>query len=162
MQLLLGQFKILFCKTVDEGVEIGEEGSIAPVPVVEDTSRTGQSQQEDFLDVGEKIVGPGDILHLPTVRTAIKQGVTKSFIIVRVSFLPDIYNMYITFMFSFYLEICKFKQYFVSCFPFQLVNYLEKDWSCSTQIPDDPQDVEIWTFNSYDSVSKMSMQLGVK
>lgn len=73
-------------QTVDDGVDAGEAGSIAPVPTVEDLSRSAQSQQEDFLDVGEKIVGPGDILHLPTVRSAVKPGETKSFIIVRVSF----------------------------------------------------------------------------
>lgn len=53
--------------------------------MVDDVPRSVQSQQEDFLDVGEKVVGPGDILHLPTVRSSVKQGELKSFIIVRVS-----------------------------------------------------------------------------
>lgn len=80
-------FKYVFYYiAVDEGEEIGEDGAIAPQPIVVDPSRISQSQQEDFLDVGEKVVGPGDILHLPTVRTAVKQGATKSFIIVRVIF----------------------------------------------------------------------------
>lgn len=44
----------------------------------------------------------------------------------------------------------------------QLVNYLEKDWSCTTEIPAQPPEFGVWTFNAYDSVEVMSLQLGVK
>lgn len=80
---------------MDEGEEPTENGSVVARPSVvepETPIRAGvSSQQEDFLDVGEKVVRPGDILHLPTVRTAVKQGESKSFIIVRVSNFVNTY-----------------------------------------------------------------------
>lgn len=47
-------------------------------------------------------------------------------------------------------------------FSFQLVQYLEKDWSCTTEIPSVPSEFAVWTFSSYDSVDKMTLDLGVK
>lgn len=43
----------------------------------------------------------------------------------------------------------------------RLIKYLEKDWSCKTSIPADPQENSIWSFESYDSTSEMSFSLGV-
>lgn len=40
--------------------------------------------KSDFLDYGEKVVKPGDLLHLPTVRTSAKEGERRSLIVARV------------------------------------------------------------------------------
>lgn len=45
---------------------------------------------------------------------------------------------------------------------FQIVQYLDRDWSCTTEIPSNPDEFAVWVFNSYDSVSKMTLELGVK
>lgn len=42
--------------------------------------------KSDFLDSGEKVVKPGDLLHLPTVKTTAKEGERRSLIVARVSF----------------------------------------------------------------------------
>lgn len=42
------------------------------------------STTEDFLDYGEKVVKPGDVLHLPTVKTTVKERAIKSYIVARV------------------------------------------------------------------------------
>lgn len=39
----------------------------------------------DFLDYGEKVVNPGDLLHLPTFKTTTKDGEHRSLLVVRVS-----------------------------------------------------------------------------
>lgn len=44
------------------------------------------SPRDDFLDYGEKVVKPGDVLHLPTVKTTVKEGDNKSYLVARVSF----------------------------------------------------------------------------
>lgn len=41
--------------------------------------------KSDFLDQGEKVVKPGDLLHLPTVKTTAKEGERRSLIVARVS-----------------------------------------------------------------------------
>lgn len=41
--------------------------------------------KSDFLDCGEKIVKPGDLLHLPTVKATAKEGERRSLIVARVS-----------------------------------------------------------------------------
>lgn len=41
--------------------------------------------EEDFLDYGEKVVPPGNILHLPTVKTSVKEGEPRSLLVLRVS-----------------------------------------------------------------------------
>lgn len=41
--------------------------------------------KSDFLDYGEKVVKPGDLLHLPTVKTTAKEGERRSLIVARVS-----------------------------------------------------------------------------
>lgn len=38
----------------------------------------------DFLDYGEKVVKPGDLLHLPTVKTTAKEGEHRSYLVARV------------------------------------------------------------------------------
>lgn len=38
----------------------------------------------DFLDYGEKVVNPGDVLHLPTFKTTTKEGERCSLLVVRV------------------------------------------------------------------------------
>lgn len=40
--------------------------------------------------------------------------------------------------------------------------YLEKDWSCTTEITSQAAEYGIWTFQSYDSFEVMSLQLGVR
>lgn len=49
-------------------------------------------QKEDFLDYGEKLVKPGNVLHLPTVKTSIKEGENRTLLVCRVSgkYLIDI------------------------------------------------------------------------
>lgn len=50
-------------------------------------NETKQSKRkEDFLDYGEKVVKPGDVLHLPTVKMTVKEGENKSYIVARVIF----------------------------------------------------------------------------
>lgn len=39
---------------------------------------------EDFLDYGEKLVNPGEILHLPTVKTSTKTKDIQTYIVVKV------------------------------------------------------------------------------
>lgn len=86
---------------------------------------SGRHNIEDFLDCGEKVVGPGEQLHLPTVKLVRPGSDDHSRIVVR------------------------------------LVQYLEKDWSCTTAIPSDPQENSIWAFEAFDSVAEMSFSLGV-
>lgn len=43
----------------------------------------------------------------------------------------------------------------------QLVQYLEKDWSCTTEVPAHPPEFAVWSFKSYDSDEIMSIELGV-
>lgn len=89
------------------------------------SNKSTRSTIEDFLDCGEKIVGPGELLHLPTVKLVRAGSEDHSRIVVR------------------------------------LIQYLEKDWSCTTAIPADPQENSIWSFESFDTVSEMSFSLGV-
>ncbi|XP_037905174.1 vacuolar protein sorting-associated protein 13 isoform X4 [Hermetia illucens] len=44
----------------------------------------------------------------------------------------------------------------------RLIQYLEKDWSCTTEISEDHDEFAVWRFTSYDSVDKMDIELGVK
>ncbi|XP_055538544.1 intermembrane lipid transfer protein Vps13 isoform X2 [Wyeomyia smithii] len=81
---------------------------------------------EDYLDYGEKSLRPGELLHLPTVKTTAVTSTETTYIVAR------------------------------------LIQYLEKDWSCTTEIPAQPPEFGVWTFNAYDSVEVMSLQLGVK
>ncbi|XP_052870380.1 intermembrane lipid transfer protein Vps13 [Anopheles cruzii] len=92
----------------------------------ESLSNSSTVTGEDFLDYGEKLLRPGELLHLPTVKTSARSTSETSYIVAR------------------------------------LVNYLDKDWSCTTEIPAQPPEFGVWTFNSYDSVEVMSLQLGVK
>jgi hypothetical protein len=43
----------------------------------------------------------------------------------------------------------------------QIIQYLERDWSLKTEIPADPAEFIVWTFNSYDSAGATSLQLGI-
>lgn len=43
----------------------------------------------------------------------------------------------------------------------QIPEYLEKEWSCRYEIQSEPLEFAVWTFNSYDSASKMSLDLGM-
>ncbi|CAG9772493.1 unnamed protein product [Ceutorhynchus assimilis] len=43
----------------------------------------------------------------------------------------------------------------------RLPEYLEKEWSCRKETDINPEEFEVWTFNSYDSPAKMSLDLGV-
>lgn len=89
------------------------------------SSKSGKSNTEDFLDCGEKIVGPGEQLHLPTVKLVRAETEDHSRMVVR------------------------------------LIQYLEKDWSCTTSIPADPQENSVWLFESFDTVTEMKFSLGV-
>ncbi|XP_030388188.1 vacuolar protein sorting-associated protein 13 [Scaptodrosophila lebanonensis] len=44
----------------------------------------------------------------------------------------------------------------------RLLQYLEKDWSCATEILQYATDISVWTFASYDSEVKMEMDLYVR
>lgn len=41
--------------------------------------------KEDLLDFGEKVVEPGNVLHLPTMKLATQKGDCKRYLVVRVS-----------------------------------------------------------------------------
>ncbi|XP_050293110.1 intermembrane lipid transfer protein Vps13 isoform X2 [Anthonomus grandis grandis] len=43
----------------------------------------------------------------------------------------------------------------------RLPEYLEKEWSCRKETEQEPGEFEVWTFHSYDSPAKMSLDLGV-
>lgn len=92
---------------------------------LDETDVVRNKRKEDFLDYGEKLVQPGEVIHLPTIKTSSKNE-TPSYIVAR------------------------------------LVQYLEKDWSCTTEIPSVMPEYSVWTFNSYDSVEVMSLALGVR
>lgn len=91
----------------------------------EETKKPRGGSKEDFLDYGEKIVQPGESLHLPTIKTSTKTD-TSNYIVIRI------------------------------------IQYLEKDWSCTTEIPSSPPEFSVWAFHSYDSVEKMTLDLGVR
>ncbi|XP_059615380.1 intermembrane lipid transfer protein Vps13 isoform X2 [Phlebotomus argentipes] len=84
-----------------------------------------QKECEDFLDYGEKVVQPGEMIHLPTIQLAAAHGESYSNIVVRIS------------------------------------QYLDKDWSCTTEIPANPPEFAVWTFRAFDSAVEMSFELGV-
>ncbi|XP_067630378.1 intermembrane lipid transfer protein Vps13 [Eurosta solidaginis] len=44
----------------------------------------------------------------------------------------------------------------------RLIQYLEKDWSCTTEVSEDHHDMATWRFSSYDSEAKMEMDLCVR
>ncbi|KAH8253644.1 hypothetical protein KR032_006328 [Drosophila birchii] len=44
----------------------------------------------------------------------------------------------------------------------RLIQYLEKDWSCATEIAEYDGDITTWTFSSYDSEMKVDMDLYVR
>uniref|UniRef100_A0A6B2EM79 Putative vacuolar protein n=1 Tax=Phlebotomus kandelakii TaxID=1109342 RepID=A0A6B2EM79_9DIPT len=85
-----------------------------------------QKECEDFLDYGEKVVQPGEMIHLPTIQLAAAHGESYSNIVIRI------------------------------------IQYLDKDWSCTTEIPANPPQFAVWTFRSFDSVAEMSFELGVQ
>ncbi|XP_018574731.1 vacuolar protein sorting-associated protein 13 isoform X2 [Anoplophora glabripennis] len=43
----------------------------------------------------------------------------------------------------------------------RLPEYLEKEWSCRYEISEEPEEFAVWTFDSYDSPTKMSLDLGM-
>jgi len=43
----------------------------------------------------------------------------------------------------------------------QIVNYLEKEWSCKHEIQLNAPDFAVWTFDSCDRVQKVSLNLGM-
>lgn len=68
--------------SIDEAIEADESTPITPLPI----NPNATSHTEDFLDYGEKVVKPGDVLHLPTVKTTVKERAIKSYIVARVIF----------------------------------------------------------------------------
>lgn len=107
---------------------------------------------EDFLDYGEKLIKPGELLHLPTVKTSSKNSDNLMYIVARVRtkiFILSKKNYIINQRLLFHSFM-------------QLVQYLERDWSIKTEIPADPAEFIVWSFNSYDSAGSTSLQLGVR
>lgn len=43
----------------------------------------------------------------------------------------------------------------------QIADYLEKEWSCRAEIPANPPEFFVWTFESFDGVSAVSLNLGI-
>lgn len=130
---------------VKEGTENNHHAANSKAPL--NVSLT----KSDFLDSGEKVVKPGDLLHLPTVKTTAKEGERRSLIVARVS--KTSHRPEITGAYEFNTN---------QIFLWQLVQYLEKDWSCTTEIPANPPEFAVWSFKSYDSDEIMSIELGVK
>ncbi|XP_053672745.1 intermembrane lipid transfer protein Vps13 [Anopheles nili] len=108
------------------GCSVRREMDTGLVTSNESISNASTVAGEDYLDYGEKLLRPGELLHLPTVKTSARSTTETSYIVAR------------------------------------LVDYLDKDWSCTTDIPAQPPEFGVWTFNAYDSVEVMSLQLGVK
>uniref|UniRef100_A0A182NLZ6 Vacuolar protein sorting-associated protein 13 n=1 Tax=Anopheles dirus TaxID=7168 RepID=A0A182NLZ6_9DIPT len=108
------------------GCSVRRELDTGLVTSNESLSNASTVAGEDYLDYGEKLLRPGELLHLPTVKTSARSTTETSYIVAR------------------------------------LVGYLDKDWSCTTDIPAQPPEFGVWTFNAYDSVEVMSLQLGVK
>ncbi|GAB0096265.1 Vacuolar protein sorting-associated protein 13 [Sergentomyia squamirostris] len=110
------------------GCSVVREGHTIPAreePKDQDLS-VSQRDCEDFLDYGEKVVQPGEMIHLPTIQLAAAHGESYSNIVIRI------------------------------------IQYLDKDWSCTTEIPANPPEFAVWTFRSFDSVAEMSFELGVR
>uniref|UniRef100_A0A182IQ42 Vacuolar protein sorting-associated protein 13 n=1 Tax=Anopheles atroparvus TaxID=41427 RepID=A0A182IQ42_ANOAO len=108
------------------GCSVRRELDTGLVTSNESLSNASTVAGEDYLDYGEKLLRPGELLHLPTVKTSARSATETSYIVAR------------------------------------LIGYLDKDWSCTTDIPAQPPEFGVWTFNAYDSVEVMSLQLGVK
>ncbi|KAJ8953002.1 hypothetical protein NQ318_015363 [Aromia moschata] len=43
----------------------------------------------------------------------------------------------------------------------RIPEYLEKEWSCRQEVSEQPQEFSVWTFHSYDSAAKMTLDLGM-
>ncbi|KAJ8665252.1 hypothetical protein QAD02_006914 [Eretmocerus hayati] len=43
----------------------------------------------------------------------------------------------------------------------KLLQYLEKDWSCKIEITESPPEFAVWSFESFDSAQKVTMDLGI-
>lgn len=95
------------------------------IKAAEDSKTQNTSEIEDFLDCGEKVLYPGELLHLPTIKLARPGTENHSILVLRI------------------------------------IQYLEKDWSCSTEVPADSKTNSVWTFKAYDTRSEMSFCLGV-
>lgn len=112
------------------GCSVARDGQVVlpPRPEPKDESQNlsvSQKEGEEFLDYGEKVVQPGEMIHLPTIQLAAAHGESYSNIVIRI------------------------------------IQYLDKDWSCTTEIPANPPEFAVWTFRSFDSVAEMSFELGV-
>lgn len=70
----------------DDVTEAQETSQVDGTPVKRNVGLE-LSPRDDFLDYGEKIVKPGDVLHLPTVKTTVKEGDNKSYLVARVSWI---------------------------------------------------------------------------
>lgn len=127
------------------GCSVGQDGLEKAVEIVDASSRS--VVREEFLDYGEKTVSSGDSLHLPTfkLKSSSGEGHASSYIVVRVRAQPLI-----------------IESTYLNCLFLQLIQYLEKDWSCTTEISEDHDEFAVWRFTSYDSVDKMDIELGVK
>lgn len=44
---------------------------------------------------------------------------------------------------------------------FQISGYLEKEWSCKHEISANPPELSVWTFQSYDSAQRITLDLGM-
>lgn len=68
---------------VTEAKEVSQVDGVDGSPVKKNVGLE-LSPRDDFLDYGEKVVKPGDVLHLPTVKTTVKEGDNKSYLVARV------------------------------------------------------------------------------
>lgn len=73
------------------GCTVSQTENVAAISEHTDESHVNQRPdmntsltKADFLDYGEKVVKPGDLLHLPTVKTTAKEGDRRSLLVVRV------------------------------------------------------------------------------
>lgn len=80
------QISVAGC-TVSQGEKNIKESNINNHQLVKDYKGplNASLTKSDFLDCGEKVVEPGDLLHLPTVKTTAKEGERRSLIVARVS-----------------------------------------------------------------------------
>lgn len=67
------------------GCSVRRELEADIVTSTESLSNASTIVGEDYLDYGEKLLRPGELLHLPTVKTAARSATETSYIVARVS-----------------------------------------------------------------------------
>lgn len=67
------------------GCSVRRDMEVNVITSSESLSTTSTIVGEDYLDYGEKLLRPGELLHLPTVKTAARLATETSYIVARVS-----------------------------------------------------------------------------